>query len=168
MKLHSTSIQTPLGRLTFIIQKKGEDVVVAAGFSEREELRQRLPKELQSYDVEEISHHPYKDAVIAYFSGNLAALSTIKHEQPGSPFSKKIWDVMQTIPAGKTITYKDLAQKSGSPAAIRAAGTVCAQNRLVLLVPCHRIVPSGGKIGNYLYGTSLKVSLLKHEAQFSS
>lgn len=170
MSLRFISIKTPLNTLTLIIQNQEDnrDCVVAAGFGSFQELTQRLPKELASHELQEIFSHPYKDAVIAYFSGKLSALDTVLHDQPGSVFSKKVWGVMQSIPPGQTMTYKELAEQSGSPAAVRAAGTVCAQNRLMLLVPCHRIVRSDGETGNYLYGTTIKQSLLQHEAKFSS
>ena len=74
-----------------------------------------------------------------------------------------IWDVISAVPYGKTISYKTLAKASGNPAAIRAAGTVCGLNRLILLIPCHRVLKSDGSIGSYLYGPKIKESLLRHE-----
>lgn len=70
---------------------------------------------------------------------------------------------MRKVSAGKTISYAELAKKAGSPDAIRAAGSACARNQVVIVVPCHRIVKSGGALGNYAYGLDAKEWLLRHE-----
>jgi methylated-DNA-[protein]-cysteine S-methyltransferase len=70
---------------------------------------------------------------------------------------------MKKVRPGKVISYSDLAERAGSPAAIRAAGSACAKNAIVLVVPCHRIVKTGGALGNYAYGLSKKEWLLNHE-----
>jgi len=70
---------------------------------------------------------------------------------------------MRKVKAGAVITYSDLASRAGSPAAVRAAGTACAKNAIMLVVPCHRIVKSGGALGNYAYGVNKKEWLLSHE-----
>jgi methylated-DNA-[protein]-cysteine S-methyltransferase len=61
------------------------------------------------------------------------------------------------------ISYSQLAEKAGSPKAVRAAGSACAKNAIVLVVPCHRIVKTGGDLGNYAYGVNKKLWLLRHE-----
>jgi methylated-DNA-[protein]-cysteine S-methyltransferase len=98
-------------------------------------------------------------------AGDLRALESIPHAQDGSEFYKDIWQTMSTIKPGNVLTYKELAAKSDHPEAIRTAGTACGQNRLILLVPCHRVVKSDGGIGNYLYGTKIKKYLLEHESR---
>ena len=70
---------------------------------------------------------------------------------------------MRKVKAGKTISYSDLADRSGSKAAVRAAGSACAKNAIALVVPCHRIVKTGGSLGNYAYGLNKKEWLLRHE-----
>jgi len=70
---------------------------------------------------------------------------------------------MRKIPAGKTLSYADLADRAGSPAAVRAAGTACGRNLIAPIVPCHRIIKSGGALGNYGYGLGTKEWLLRHE-----
>jgi methylated-DNA-[protein]-cysteine S-methyltransferase len=71
---------------------------------------------------------------------------------------------MRKVKAGKVISYSELAERAGSPTAVRAAGSACAKNAIVLVVPCHRIVKSGGALGNYAYGLNKKEWLLRHEA----
>jgi methylated-DNA-[protein]-cysteine S-methyltransferase len=70
---------------------------------------------------------------------------------------------MRKIAPGKTWTYSDLASRAGSAAAVRAAGSACANNSIMLVVPCHRIVKTGGALGNYAYGVEKKRWLLSHE-----
>jgi methylated-DNA-[protein]-cysteine S-methyltransferase len=101
--------------------------------------------------------------VRAYYKGDAAALDAIPRSQDGSDFQKRVWQAIGAIPYGSTLSYKQLAASSGNPAAIRAAGTICGLNRLILLVPCHRILKSDGSIGSYLYGPAIKTSLLRHE-----
>ena len=70
---------------------------------------------------------------------------------------------MRKVNAGKTISYAQLAKQAGSEAAVRAAGSACAKNLIAIVVPCHRIVKTGGALGNYAYGLKNKEWLLSHE-----
>jgi methylated-DNA-[protein]-cysteine S-methyltransferase len=74
---------------------------------------------------------------------------------------------MRKIPTAKVATYSELAEKSGNAKAVRAAGSACARNAIALVVPCHRVVKTGGALGNYAYGVEYKEILLKHEGYFS-
>jgi methylated-DNA-[protein]-cysteine S-methyltransferase len=159
--LFTVATTTPDGNFHLIIDEK--DVTYASGFSSAQELKQRLPEQLRGITPEVLSSHPYQKFVQAYYSGDKDALNNIKHMQEGSAFQKKVWQAIRNIGYGDTISYKELANKSGNPAAIRAAGTICGLNRLILLVPCHRVVKSDGTIGSYLYGPKIKTSLLAHE-----
>jgi methylated-DNA-[protein]-cysteine S-methyltransferase len=67
------------------------------------------------------------------------------------------------IPYGKTLTYRELAAKAGNPRAFRAAGTACGANPLPPIVPCHRVLPAGGGVGNYGGGPEMKRALLELE-----
>jgi len=67
------------------------------------------------------------------------------------------------IPYGRTVTYTQLAKRAGSPRAVRAAGTACGANPLPPIVPCHRVLPSSGGVGNYGGGPEMKKALLKLE-----
>jgi methylated-DNA-[protein]-cysteine S-methyltransferase len=83
----------------------------------------------------------------------------------GTSFQKKVWNACSKISFGKTITYKQLALLSGLPKAIRAAGGAMAANPLPVLVPCHRVVATSGRMGGYSGGKGIqtKLFLLKHE-----
>ena len=70
---------------------------------------------------------------------------------------------MRKIPAGKTRSYAELAKRAGSESAVRAAGSACARNLIAPIIPCHRIVKSGGALGNYGFGLESKEWLLRFE-----
>src|SRR5262245_17515110 len=92
-----------------------------------------------------------------------AKSSTIPLDMAGTDFQHKVWRALIRIPWGRTCTYAELARKAGLPRAIRAAASACARNPVAFVVPCHRIVASGGGLGGYGYGLSAKRWLLERE-----
>ena len=81
----------------------------------------------------------------------------------GTDFQKRIWRALLEIPAGSTISYKELARRAGTPAAVRAVAGACAANPLALLVPCHRVVRHDGGLSGYRWGVARKRTLLERE-----
>lgn len=77
-------------------------------------------------------------------------------------FKEKIWDIVRKIPSGKTLTYKEVAQKAGRPGAYRAVGNILSTN-YDPKIPCHRVVRSDGKIGDYNRGMKQKMEMLQKE-----
>ena len=103
------------------------------------------------------------DLISDYFDGDLTSFNGIKVSQPGAKFSQDVWKAMRKIPSGKTWSYSQLADRAGNEKAVRAAGTACARNLIAPIVPCHRVVKTGGDLGNYGYGVKVKEWLLGHE-----
>ena len=159
--LRAVTTNTPEGAFHIIIDEV--DVARASGFGGLNELAKRLPEELQGIAITPEKDHPYEAYVRAYFAGDKTALANISCDQTGTEFQQRVWRVIGDIPYGQTISYKQLAESSGNAAAVRAAGTICGLNRLILLIPCHRVLKSDGSVGSYLYGTKIKESLLRHE-----
>lgn len=159
--LRYITCETPDGAFHIIIDEN--DIARASGFGSLIDLQGRLPLELRDVSLESVTNHPYEALVTAYYNGDSSALDKIPRHQEGSDFQEKVWQAISSIPYGKTMSYKELADASGNPAAIRAAGTICGLNKLILLVPCHRILKSDGGVGSYLYGPEIKTSLLHHE-----
>lgn len=87
---------------------------------------------------------------------------------PGTEFQKSVWLAIRQIPPGETITYTELAERLGRPAAVRAVAHACACNRVALLIPCHRVLRKNGGLGGYRWGPERKQSLLKAEAESRS
>ena len=162
MPLLLTSHKTPVGTLNLIAR---EDVLLAANLSTISAAKASLDEDDRAQGIKEIKTIPViSDLINDYFDGDLSALNAIKVRQLGAPFSQAAWKAMRRVKAGKTLSYADLAERAGSPAAVRAAGSACAKNAIVLVVPCHRIVKTGGALGNYAYGLSKKEWLLRFEA----
>ncbi len=83
----------------------------------------------------------------------------------GTDFRQKVWTEMRRIPYGHTITYKELAHRIGSPNGCRAVANACGANPFPILIPCHRVVATGGKSGGYTGGLDIKLALLALENQ---
>ena len=154
MPLLIASHKTPIGILNLLAD---DQVLIGTNLSTLADLN-------SGKDVRIVKVIPViSDLISDYFDGNLSAINAIKVRQPGAAFSQAAWRAMRKIAAGKVISYADLASKAGSPAAVRAAGSACANNAIMLVVPCHRIVKTGGALGNYACGVSKKEWLLRHE-----
>lgn len=80
-----------------------------------------------------------------------------------SAFQCRVWERLQSIPHGKTMTYKDIAEDLGLPKGARAVGSACAENPVALLVPCHRVVRGDGSLAGYRWGVERKRKLLEME-----
>lgn len=82
----------------------------------------------------------------------------------GTAFQERVWRALRDVPAGVTVTYADIAQRIGSPAAVRAVAGACAANHLAVAVPCHRVIRTDGTISGYRWGVERKAALLHREA----
>jgi len=120
---------------------------------------------------------PAQTAVSALSRGHLeaarAALAEYFHGKPphlpaldlrGSDFQRQVWRALLEIPWGEVRTYGELAAALGRPGAARAVGAANGQNPVAILVPCHRVVAVGGRLGGYSGGLEVKRQLLAHEA----
>lgn len=102
-------------------------------------------------------------ALRAYAGGDVTAVDALTVSQRETPFRREVWDALRGVPAGRTVTYSELASLADRPSAVRAAASVCAVNLIALIVPCHRVVRADGSLGKYLFGRVLKEHLLAHE-----
>ena len=140
-----TTHKTPVGNLNLIAD---DQILIGANLSSISAFK-------AGKDVKIVKSIPViSDLINDYFDGDIAAINGIKVSQPGAPFSQSAWKAMRKISAGKTMSYSDIAERAGSPAAV------------MLVVPCHRVVKTGGALGNYAYGVSKKEWLLRHEGYF--
>lgn len=98
-----------------------------------------------------------------YLEGNRKVF-TIPVRMEGTEFRLKVWQELQKIPFGTTITYGELANRIGNPKAFRAVANACGANPFPIIIPCHRVVASGGHLGGYNGGTDIKISLLLRES----
>lgn len=145
-------MRTPVGTLHLLAD---EHVLLRTSFEEIE---------INAQEIKRVRAIPViSDLLTDYFDGDIEAISAINVRQDGSTFSQSAWKAMRKIKAGKVLSYADLAKRAGSPDAVRAAGSACAKNAIAIVVPCHRVVKTGGALGNYAYGLEVKEWLLRHE-----
>jgi methylated-DNA-[protein]-cysteine S-methyltransferase len=163
--LSALVLPTPAGPLTVLLTPE-DQTVRAAGFAPVADMAARLDVALRNRGVQETSSvlGPVADAVRRYADGDLDALAEVPVAQPGGPFTQRAWQAMRDIAPGETLTYAELAQAAGNPAAVRAAGSACARNLIAPFVPCHRVLRTGGAMGGYYYGLDVKRALLAHES----
>ncbi|KJK06145.1 MULTISPECIES: bifunctional DNA-binding transcriptional regulator/O6-methylguanine-DNA methyltransferase Ada [Pseudomonas] len=83
----------------------------------------------------------------------------------GTVFQERVWQALRNIPAGSTASYAEIAQRIGSPKAVRAVAQACAANALAVAIPCHRVVRSDGNLSGYRWGIERKRQLLERERQ---
>ncbi len=100
-----------------------------------------------------------------YFKGKRKEFS-LKLELQGTDFQKKIWNQLLKVPFGETASYKDIAIAIGKDNAYRAVGSANKENKIAIIIPCHRIIKHNGEIGNYGGGVWRKKWLLKYEKSF--
>ena len=101
-------------------------------------------------------------ALADYFAGRAPTLPAL--DLRGSPFQLRVWRALLAIPFGDQTTYGELALTLGCPGAARAVGSANGKNPVAILVPCHRVVAAGGRLGGYGGGLDTKRWLLAHEA----
>ena len=159
-----TWIESPLGPL---IAGATDKHLVLLEFTERRML------EAQFVTVQKVFKRPIlpgdntvlrktREELSAYFKGTLRKF-TVPFEYPGSEFQKRVWDGLLKIPYGKTISYEELADRINAPHAQRAVGHANGVNRIAIVIPCHRVVNKGGKLGGYGGGLWRKQRLLELE-----
>ncbi|WP_313387875.1 bifunctional transcriptional activator/DNA repair enzyme AdaA [Achromobacter aegrifaciens] len=82
----------------------------------------------------------------------------------GTAFQRQVWQALREIPVGETATYTDIAERIGSPRAVRAVARACATNNIALAIPCHRVVRTDGSLAGYRWGIDRKRELIAREA----
>ena len=98
-----------------------------------------------------------------YFRGDLKALEEVAVDPGGTDFQRDVWLKLREIPAGRTWSYADLARAVGRPAAVRAVGAANGANPIPLVLPCHRVIGTDGRLTGYGGGLPRKEWLLHHE-----
>ena len=153
-------IETPLGTMYLAI---ADGALREAGFVETW-ARPVLEPDSESPDsglsVEALH---VRDAVAAYFEGDVKAIDEIDIDPVGTEFQVAVWQAIREVPAGRTVSYQDIARAVGKPAAYRAVGTATGRNPVGIAVPCHRIVRADGGLGGYGGGLHRKEWFLEHE-----
>ena len=102
-----------------------------------------------------------------YFAGTRKSF-TVPVDPDGTEFQKTVWKSLMTVPYGETRTYKDMAKENGNDKAFRAVGNANGANPIPIIIPCHRVVASSGKLGGYSAGLFRKIYLLRLERRYGA
>ncbi len=138
-------------------------------------LREQAEKHLSVKGMTPFAVETHKEASACaeqlqrYFKGEETSFDVQIDLSATTIWQRKVLETCRQVPFGKTITYGDLAAKSGSPRAARAVGRALAINPVPVIIPCHRVVAADGELGGYSGGIHIKMMLLKLErANFES
>jgi methylated-DNA-[protein]-cysteine S-methyltransferase len=161
-------VESPLGPFTVVAD--GDGRLVAAGWTDDAtdgRMAGRLRILATRADAEFVrASNPggLSAALAAYFAGDLAAIEKLPvSESAGTPFQRSVWRALRGIPCGESRSYGDIAREIGRPSAVRAVGLANGSNPICIVVPCHRVIGSNGKLVGYGGGVERKRWLLTHE-----
>jgi AraC family transcriptional regulator of adaptative response/methylated-DNA-[protein]-cysteine methyltransferase len=157
-------IDTPLGSMVAIFD---ETHLYLLEFTDRRGLEREIEKMRKSLKVAIVPGRSpvtqmIEDDLAAYFKGELQEFTT-PFKVNGSDFQKSVWDELLTIPYGVTRSYAEQAQRIGNPKAVRAVARANGMNQLAIIIPCHRVIGSDGKLTGYAGGLARKEWLLDLE-----
>jgi len=99
-----------------------------------------------------------------YFAEGVADFTGLPLDLQGTPFQKKVWGELPRIPRGQTISYRELAERVGSPRGFRAVGQANRRNPVPIIIPCHRVIAADGSLKGPSPGIARRAWLLRHEA----
>src|SRR5258708_40361563 len=125
------------------------------------DLAARFPKSKLSINEADVHDHLAK--VIRFVDRPSEGLG-LALDLRGTPFQRRVWETLRTIPVGTTVTYTELAHRIGAPNSARAVAGACASNPIALAIPCHRMVRRNGDLAGYRWGVERKRELIKREA----
>ena|SRR5947209_5448869 len=156
--------ESPVGPL---LMGANDDGVCLLEFTDRRALETQIATLRRRFGCAIVpGTHPHLDRLLceltAYFARTLRQF-TVPLIYPGSAFQCKVWDQLLRIPYGETRSYEEIARAVGTPGAQRAVGTANGCNRIAIVIPCHRVVNKGGKLGGYGGGLWRKQFLLDLE-----
>jgi O-6-methylguanine DNA methyltransferase len=126
------------------------------------ELRTEFPKAALVEDRDAV--RAYADSLVAFLEARAERFAPPLDVLSGTPFQREVWNELQRVPPGETISYTALAARIGRPTAIRAVGGACARNGIAIAIPCHRAVRADATLAGYRWGLGWKRRLLEIEA----
>lgn len=106
---------------------------------------------------------PYRSTLHAYLAGSGVDPTALPIDPAGTPFQRRVWEALRSIPRGEVRSYAAIANVIGSPRGMRAVGAANGKNPICIVVPCHRVVEAGMRLGGYTGGLHLKRFLLELE-----
>lgn len=169
LRLLKDQFETPLGQAMIAVDHQGNlRALDWADYTDRMLNLLRLHYGRNGFYLEK-GRNPdgISDTLTSYFAGELSSIDTVPTLTSGTPFQTEVWRSLREIPCGLTISYGQLAERIGRPNAARAVGLANGSNPISIVVPCHRVIGSGGSLTGYGGGIERKRWLLHHEQEHS-
>ena len=162
-------VDTPLGAMLAVAN---DDGLCLLEFVDRRGMETQVATLRKHFGTHVVpGRNPHLDLIAdeldRYFDGSLTEF-TVPLTHPGSPFQSSVWVILKTIPYGQTTSYGAIASQIGRPGASQAVGRANGDNRLAIVIPCHRVVRSDGHLCGYAGGLARKQWLLDHERAHQS
>ncbi len=166
--LLSDKIPSPIGGIILITRSDETDAACPLCAVEFDDCLDRLERNLKArfgrYELQGVKNPGgHSEGMMAYLEGDVSAIDALPVDSGGTGFQQQVWKALRRIPAGETWQYGEMAKKLGRPDAPRAVGAANGRNPLSIVVPCHRLIGSTGKLTGYAGGLERKEWLLKHE-----
>ena len=155
---YKTNYSSVIGNLTLISDGEYLTHIVL----EKESYYQNITKEAKTNDDLGIFKQT-KTWLNKYFNGEKPNIDDLKLKLEGTPFQINVWNILKTIPYGKTITYGNIAKKISSKMSARAVGGAIGHNPIPIIIPCHRVIGANNNLTGYTGGIDVKIKLLKLE-----
>lgn len=150
-----TVVESPIGPLTLVAQ----DGALAGLYMDKQ---RHLPPADTFGEPDPGPLRAAATQVEEYFAGRRTEFD-LPLALGGTPFQRTVWEALREIPYGETVSYRELAERIGRPTAVRAVGLANGKNPISIVVPCHRVVGSGGDLTGYGGGIARKRHLLEFE-----
>ena len=157
-----TTVVTELGKLLIATTDRG---VCAVRFGDNDKVLDRdLRQEFNAAEIVRDDHALERVAAqVQKLLAEPASVGAIALDIQGTAFQQRVWSALRSIPRGETRSYSEIAEKIGTPKAVRAVANACATNPVALVVPCHRVVHKNGSLSGYRWGVERKKALLQAE-----
>ena len=155
-RIFYTTLDSPVGKL--FLTSNGEAITEL--FMEK---HKGGPKPIGDWRRDDTLFREAADQLRAYFAGELTEFD-LPLATGGAPFQQRVWAELRRIPYGSTMSYGELARRIGNPKASRAVGAANGSNPISIIIPCHRVIGSDGRLTGYGGGIDRKAWLLDHEA----
>jgi methylated-DNA-[protein]-cysteine S-methyltransferase len=163
-----TIMDSPIGALFIDTSEKGVRLMSFLGGVKHDALVADLPEQpMHSRGPADELLNETQRQLNQYFDGKRRHFD-LPLDVKGSPFRRRVWEVIASIPFGQTATYAEVAAMAGAPNAYRAAGSACSANPTAVIVPCHRVVGSDRSLHGFGGGLDTKLWLLRHEGSLDS
>lgn len=162
-RLHYAVGETSLGRILVATSDKGIRAILLgdAAAALTDDLRQAFP------DARLVASDGEDDELIRKVETLVERPGSgfdLPLDPRGTAFQERVWQALREIPAGQTASYRDVAERIGSPDSVRAVAQACGANNLAVAIPCHRVVAADGSLSGYRWGAERKRALLAREA----